>query len=365
MTRRIPFVLLFLVGLVAGRANAQETNQPRQPHPYDITPAAGPWAILIKSYSSPPVSKEELARTGGQARSQAYTLAYELVSELRRDYKLPAYFFDRSEETRNQERERLAAQRKQRWELYKNMGLKPEDIPEVAHVKKLQTIDDQYAVIVAANYPDMDTARRDLEHIRKLKAPSEKLLDKGGRLVPSKDNKATTEWTPLNPFETAFVVPNPTSPKAKDNHDAGEEEMAILRELNSNESYSLIHKCPGKWTLVVKVYRGTTIIVSRESEKSVLERAGLRSSRSGGDIMSACGKMAHQFADVLRNKQLSFDAYVLHLKNMSLVTVGSFSSERDPRLIEMMNTLSKLHLQVGTGPTETLVNPPQPFQVPK
>ena len=118
--------------------------------------------------------------------------------------------------------------------------------------------------------------------------------------------------------------------------------------------------------MIVKVYRGRTTLVSRESEKSLMERVSLNSSKSGGDVLGACVKQAHQFAEVLRNKQqLNFESYVIHLPNMSLVTVGSFHSEKDPRMLDMMSTLSKLQFKMTSGPTETLLNPPQPFQVPR
>jgi hypothetical protein len=351
MTGRTPFLFRFavvvLLGSIGVDVRAQQPSDNRPPHPYDITPAAGSWAILVKSYSG----------------KEAAALAFELVSELRREYKLRAYFFNRGDQARQEEEARVKAQREQRLAFYKQYGY---EAPEKIHIKRLAHIEDQYAVLIADNYPDMDTARKDLDRIRKMKPPSEKLLDKGWRAVPAKNDKdklEAVEHGVLNPFVTAFVVPNPTVPVQKDT-EGDKQDLMLLREMNSDESYSLIHKCPGKWTLVVKVYRGPTVLMSRESEKSVLERIGVGGSKSS-DVMGACGKQAHQFAELLRNKQLNFESFVLHTRNMSLVTVGSFVSEKDPRMAEMISTLSKLQLQVASGPAETLLNPPQPFPVPR
>ncbi|MFL5342606.1 MAG: hypothetical protein ACJ8F7_20935 [Gemmataceae bacterium] len=372
MTGRIPFVLALFAGITAlaagqtpvdpARGSSRFNNLGSQsqvslpdldrpipgtlqhPHPYDITPDAGAWAICVTSYIGP---------TAGP-------LAFDLVSELRssdkdKGYKLPAYLFNRTEELRKQERERVLTQRRQREEFFKQNGI---PMPEQRYEKRVLHIDAQYAVLICdPSFKDIDTARKHLDHIRKLKPPSEKLMNKGQMYAGGEENRSgpvkPAAYGYLNPFQTAFVVPNPTLPPPKPAPST--EPAANLREFNKNEEYN-IFKCPGAWTLVVKNYQGATTVVSRDSQRSVVEHNDPRQ----GDLLEACARQAHQLAEILRNKQLNFDSYVLHTKNMSIVTVGSFDSEKDPRMQQMMGQLSKLRLE----PYETLL-PPTPFKVPK
>lgn len=337
MLRYLTAVLFASLTTMPLLAQQPSGDKPKQPHPYDIDPKAGPWAICVKSYAGP----------------TSFQLSFDLVSELRRDYQLPAYFYNRGEEARAKENERLEAHRKIRWEGYKKAGL---DAPERVYVKKVLHIEDQYAVLVGG-YRDMEAARRGLDHLRTLKAPSDRLLDLGFSTGVGSDGNigGRVKKTYLNPFLTAFVVPNPSIPQAK--APPTQEPTINLRELNSAESYSLF-KCPGKWTLVVKSYQGASVIVSKDSEKSLMEKIGLGGKQ--GDLLEACAKQAHQLAEILRNKQLNLESYVLHTKNLSIVTVGSFENENDPRMYEMMSKLSKLRLE----PYETLQSP-TPFRVPK
>ena len=367
MSGRIPFALTLLAGIAAhlsGQSpydplNARGTNRNslinhelvpdldkkipgtlNHPHTYDITPEAGQWAILVTSYSGP----------------NAGPLALDFVSELRKDYKLPGYFYNRSEEARKQEKERLERLHQERIARYEQAGIKA---PEKAWVKHIAHIEAQYAVLIAdPKFKTLDDARHALNAIRKLKSPSERLmnhLDVTGK--PDAKSEVSNIGGFANPFLTAFVVPNPTLPPPKPATSASET-IANLRHLNSAEEFSLF-KCPGNWTLVVKSYQGASMVVSKDAEKSVLEKLGFGGDKQG-DLLEASGRQAHQLAEILRNKQLNFESYVLHMRNSSIVTVGSFDSEKDPRMQQMMDQITKLHL----APYETL-SPPTPFRVPK
>src|SRR5207244_3692163 len=119
-------------------------------------------------------------------------------------------------------------------------------------------------LIADPKFKTIDDARKALDHIRTLKPPSEKLMNKGHILGPAGEDKpgAVVKEAYMNPFQTAFVVPNPTLPPPKPATPT--DTMATLRHLNSAEEYSLF-KCPGKWTLVVKSYQGASTIVSKDS----------------------------------------------------------------------------------------------------
>jgi len=352
MARQKPMVA-FVIALGLGLAGDAWSQQPATPqangprkwtpdHPYNITPNAGAWAICVMSYSG----------------EKAFYLSEKFVTELRRDYRLPAYFFNRSDVERQKEEVREEEMRKKRWTLYdqlaKQMGHDdPKKVaPQTVHVKKPLRFEDQFAVMIGG-YRDMDNARRSLEYVRKLKPPSEELMNRAFVAGPA-NGGAEVKSAFINPFQSAFVVPNPTAPKQKP-PELDEKQLGFtLKELNADETYSLL-KCPGNWTLVVKVYRAPTVVLTKGQEKSPLDRS------KSGDLLGASAQQAHQLAEILRTPQLGFESYVLHTNNMSMVTVGSFDGPSDPRMEPLANKLATLKLE----PFESLMKPPMPFKVPR
>ena len=83
-------------------------------------------------------------------------------------------------------------------------------------------------------------------------------------------------------------------------------------------------------------------------------------------MFDAITKQSEQLAALLRHPQLDFESYVLHTNHGSLVTVGLFDSEKDPRLAAMQGRLSTLQLQTSGGVMgEQLMSPPLAMPVPK
>ena len=266
MVRRALLVLLTITGgilLPANRADAQQNSMswkgPWTPeHPYNIKPDTGPWAICVISYTG----------------KTAFAFAQDMVSELRSSgkdgYKLPGYFYNRSEVERQEEIKREEEFRQRRLETMKQFD--PSAVEDKIHIKKPLHIEDQFAVLIGG-YKDMDSARRSLDEIRKLKSPSEKLLHK----IWGTDKDGQAKNMPVNPFLTAFVCPNPSIPKEKNQQpQVSQEEFETsyrqLQELNAAESFNLL-KCHGKWTLVVKVYQSPTVIQTTHNEGGLFDRA--------------------------------------------------------------------------------------------
>jgi hypothetical protein len=131
--------------------------------------------------------------------------------------------------------------------------------------------------------------------------------------------------------------------------------FAGLDELNDNNAYSPL-KSAGKWTLIVKMYRAPSQMIGFN------ERGGGRgpAANNAAKMFEAIGKQAEGLAKLMRHPQLNFESYVIHTNHASLVTVGLFESEKDPRLLNMQATLAKLRLD-----PEQLMSPPLPIQVPK
>lgn len=347
MSRRHFLIAVAISAICVGNGVAQQPRKWTPEHPYNIVPNAGPWAICVMSY----------------AGEKAFFLAEKFVTELRRDYKLPAYFFNRSDVERKKEEVREEEMRKKRWALYADLARQmgqadPSAVaPKTVHVKKPLRMEDQFAVLIGG-YREMDTARRSLNYVRRLKPPSEELMNQAFVAGPA-NGGAEVRTSFVNPFVSAFVVPNPTAPKQQPEEIDERELGASLKELNADESFSLL-KCPGDWTLVVKVYRAPTIILSQGQDRRLFDRGS-----RGAELLQASARQAHQLAEVLRDPQLGFDAYVLHTNNMSMVTVGSFTGTNDPRMSEIANRVVSLKLKDASGGTEAFMNPPMPFKVPK
>src|SRR6266404_4024763 len=185
-----------------------------------------------------------------------------------------------------------------RQEFFQRQGI---PMPERVYEKRMLHIEAQYAVLIAdAKFKTIDDARHALNQIRKLKPPPERLRD-GIAVAARPDEKSAPvgEAGYVNPFLTAFVAPNPTLPPPKPATSPAES-MVNLRRLNSAEVYSLF-KCPGNWTLVVKSYQGASMIVSKDSEKSLIEKIGFGGDKQG-DLLEASARQARQLAEILRNK---------------------------------------------------------------
>ena len=125
--------MLVLLGIVTCSTAASR-------HP--VRPDAGPWMILVQSYAG-----EESAQ-----------LADELCVSLRRDYHVAAYVFDRGEEERQKERDRIGDVKRKMRDQAKAAGL-PEDskLPPI----KTHHIESQYAVLIGG-WKDQETARKAL-----------------------------------------------------------------------------------------------------------------------------------------------------------------------------------------------------------
>jgi len=355
-----------LIGAVP--IGAQHAAPPK--HPYDITPEAGAWTICVNAFfehiEAPPgrdFYPGELERL--LAESRARHLAIEFVSVLRRDYKLPAYMFNRGDEERKKEEERVERERKQREELFRQLG---GELPRKTYRKRLLHIQDQYIVLVGG-YPDQDSARRDLDRIRKFDLPADKkqrdefqakfcrrLYGVGG--IQGGDN--SNGYVYENPFKTAMVLPNPLVPRPKPAPLDADELARGLSAMNANNPYNLL-KHAGKWTLVVKTYRVPTRVVGLENNG--VQQVGAK----GGNVYDAVGKMAEELAKLLRHPGLNLDAYVLHTHNSSMVTVGIFESENDPRLLAKQAELGKLKLKDRDSgiEIEQLMNPALPIPIPR
>jgi hypothetical protein len=289
-----------------------------------LAPTNGPWMICVKSDTGP----------------QAGPLAHELAQEIRARHRLAAYVFNRGKDEADKQQKGIDERKK----LYPG-----------ARVKRVR-IEEQYAVLIG-DYRDMDAARRALDAVKKLPTPSDKLCDFVSVATPLEGEKAEVKGTFYNPFPGSFVVRNPLAPQERRPENLAD---PALKSLNSGEEYSLL-KCKKPWTLAIAVFQGATYYQGQNADPSLIERFfGDR----GGERLSASAQNAHDLVEVLRRKlqpEFRVEAYVLHTRNCSIVTVGGFDGPDDKRVQETATFLAK-HLLL---PGVQLLPQPVPMPVPR
>ena len=333
--RRAMFGLVLLVTLSPGHlvtwspCHAAPRVEADPSKDYRITPEVGPWVICAASYTGP----------------SAAVLAKQLVLQIRQRDNLPAYYFDRGEKERREQEEYLN-------QFRQRAG------PDV-RLRKVR-IPDQYAVLIGG-YPDMDSARRALNTVKRLKPPELKLGPNQTTMDRTIDPQ-TGRILEVNPFATAFVARNPSLPPTPQSQNKPDD--PFLKELNAGVEYSLL-QCNRPYTLAVKEYHGISVIQPRSGASAFLDKIGLGRKT---ETLSASALQAHELARVLR-EHLHLEAYVLHTRRSSIVTVGGFDGLDDPELQRMQRQLASLSLQPGTpgGSMDVLqlFSPPIPMRVPR
>jgi len=321
--KRFLFAFAGLVLLLGtGRFVARDVEaDPKQT--YSVTAEVGGWMICAASYTGPEASQ----------------LAHDMVLEIRQNYNLPAYLFNRGADERRKQREELDRIR----QLTNGEG-RP----------RFCRIEEQFAVLVGG-YKDMESARKALDGFKKLQ-PSQKLMASITTAKPTtKDGQKgmMIEKAYLNPFLSAFVVRNPT---AAVDHTADKAPDPFLKKLNSGETYS-IYKCKKPFTLAVAIFQGAPLLQQPDSDPSFFAKL---IGASSGEQLAASALNAHNLAQVLSG--LGYETYVFHTRYNSVVSVGSFERGDDPQIARMS---AVLHEKIKAQPQVRLLAQPLPMPVPK
>jgi hypothetical protein len=322
----------------AAPANGASAN------PFPLPASAGPWMIAVAHYVG--FDGSELSR--------------QVALDLRNNHHLEAYIYNRGDEERRQQDEE--------WEQ-----LKAKYPPGTPLKRRRVRIQDQYAVLVGS-FKDSESASAMLPRIKALPVPVLKL---SSGAVPyeimtyqepdPQTKEMVSKTRPVHPYHNAMVVRNPLVPAAaaKSNWDP------IFPKLNADEDYSLLKNAKG-WTLLVKVYQGSQIIQAGGS-------GGAAQGKSGGffgsigldfshrDTLNLIAAQAHELARFLREPRFGFDAYVLHTRYTSIVTVGSFTGPDDPAMQRTINQLASLKFSTSQGGSDPigLMPTPAPLPVPR
>src|SRR5262249_32282551 len=124
------------------------------------------------------------------------------------------------------------------------------------------------------------------------------------------------------------------------------------------------------WTLAIKAFNGMCYVESASRPTNFLDKLLGRSEQLNASAMNA-----HNMAEAMR--KMGFEAYVLHTRSSSIVTVGGFASQDDPRMNSVKESLRPLQFQVDkakpqsagsvpAGSTNLQLFPqPLPMEVPR
>jgi len=285
---------------------------------YPLTEDCGPWSIMAVTFSGPDAKEQ----------------AQELIYEIRRRYKLPAYmhtmhfdhasgtFGDKSKGTTKKGRYRL----NERDEIAVLVG-DFSDVDDPAARKVLEKI--KYA------HPDcLDVEKRlaegktDSRSLGRLRAIQQAVMPETAK----KKNKG--------PMSHAFITTNPLLPdeyfvpKGVDN---------LVKDMNSTVEHSLL-KCPGKYTVKVATFKGQTVIDPREIKE-------IENGKTMSHQLEDAAENAHRVTMALRKK--GYDAYEFHDRNASIVTVGAYETVGGPRAdgkFEINPQAQKIITELGPKP---------------
>ncbi|MCE9566629.1 MAG: hypothetical protein K8U57_31790 [Planctomycetes bacterium] len=322
-------------------------------HPWAVKPEHGAFFICIKSYSRP--NKPTATDSGPTARE----MAEELATEIRDLYKVQALLYEYVSAERRAEMASIAAARERarvfasQLEKYKqDAQLKGMSFLEEDRVKvrfKTMNYQDQIAVLIGGFKTDED-ARKALNTVRTWRAPKNMMLMDGAVLErPGKDGKLEFTSARLNPYLTAHVVPNPAIARTADPAEAQAIDPFIVK-LNEGRPLSLLN-AKKAWTLGVKSFTAPVEISSKDSGSGGVMRSG--GSGKGADILRASVEQAEQLAKALRDMRGNgippggFEAFVLHTRTASIVTVGQFDSPNDPALTQTKQMLTRMTLKAS------------------
>jgi hypothetical protein len=298
---------------------------------YVITSDDGQWVVCAASFMGP----------------SAPALAKQLAYELRRRDNLQAFVFNHADEERRQLNEEFERLKKER--------------PELAARPRKVRIEEQCAVLVGG-YKDIEAARSALAGLKKLSPPSLKAEASEIEFFVQGAEKTTKERTP---FANAFVTRNPALPAVPKQTVKFD---PLWKKLNADEEYSLLN-CKKPFTLLVKEYHGAQVLQPKTGTGAFLDAIGLGGNKPG-EALAAAGAQAHELAKLLHNKQFNLDAYVLHTRTSSFVTVGGFDAVDDPdiervkRQVATLNTLSTKTKDGRIEPLRLVFDNPVPMEVP-
>ena len=266
---------------------------------YPLGKQHGPWMVMVASFRN--VNEEH--RIQGLSATEA---AGELVYELRQK-GIPAYVFEqRGEVGRVSTRDRSGRPDRRIYAARRGM-----------------------ISVLAGNYESINAeqkqgriAQKTLRYIKRL---SPNIMEQGGRYRPTPGRPS--------PLSGAFLTVNPLLSAQEI---LSRKSDPLLAKLNAGMDHSLLNN-PGKYTLVIKTISGKSITkLANSSFANAVSRfdSGFKNS------LDDAAQSAWELTQAMRNARelgypADYEAYVFHDRFRSIVTVGSFESPQDPRIVQL------------------------------
>lgn len=286
---------------------------------YQLSEKSGPWLIFAASFAGDGAAKE----------------ARQLVLELRKTYKLPAYMHAKSFDFT---------------EKMNGIGINPDRSPKRMKYDK-EGVLDEYAVLVgdfeSVNDPGLQKT------LKKIKLANPDCLTKRPDQTTRRFAKLRKFHKKVNgneekrkkgPMGSAFAVTNPMIPRE---FFAPKGIDSLVLKMNKNVKHSLLD-CSQPYTVRVATFRGNVVIDQRKVQdiqqgnkkmKSRLEEAAIQ---------------ANKLTALLRKKGI--EAYEFHDIHESYVTVGEFAwvgrpradgkQEMNPEVLKVIKAYGPVHQPV-------------------
>jgi hypothetical protein len=293
---------------------------------YALTKRHGPWMIMVASFNKP----AEFEKNEGMSPMQA---AEELVYELRRK-AIPAYIFEQDEEFGNLTTVDRRAQGEHKAKTRNWAG---------------------GICVLAGNYRTSKdpVAQETLAYIKKFQPKFlrdvEAQAQAGQGQVITRSQSGGVFRTSANrpgPLSGAFMT---TNPKLTEEDLALRKRDPFILRLNTGSDYSLMTN-PAKFTVVVATFQGKSEIYSEGTEHKVQPISA---------NLSNAAERAWELCTALRRAKSygydrDYDAWIYHDRYSSIVTVGSFESKDDPRIIATQNLFGAKVASVHADGSPTL-----------
>jgi len=339
---RINHRLILICGLITGllgiarSADARSRIDAVKGKQYRLTKKHGPWMIMVASLAEPPPDRKIEGMTPREAADQ-------LVYELRRK-GIPAYTYHQSELKRS-------------INTFDRLG---------RDERRTYTAREDRICVIAGNYSNINNriAQKTLSYVKTIHPKS---WEKGGIYKPTPGRPG--------PLSGAFMSINPKlSPE-----DVAQRKIdPLLLRLNSRQRFSLLQS-RGKYSLSVASFFGS-MSTKTGSFSNVRRLLQSKKEHRNGPTLDDAAENANELVQALRSGNYlvidirktrpphqivtypgkKMDAFVLHKKYKSIVTVGVFDQQNDPRIRSLFETFGAKQVrdnrgQVGSMPQYIMV----------
>lgn len=319
------WIAVGLVGGLAGAAQAAPWDKLLTLNRVDADPQKtyaladtnGPWMIIACSFSGPKAEEQ----------------AQQLVLELRKRYKLPAYQYEKTFDVGKD---------------IQGLGVDRYNNPRKMKLARGESEIREIAVLVGdyptADDPEAQTTLKKLKYYQpeclKVEPGRETARTLAGwRAIQSYVLPADSDKKKKGPMGHAMIT---TNPKLPSEYFAPQGLDEVVIKANEGVEHSLLD-CPGKYTVMVAHFTGRSkVVISQkdmEKELSILNRT-----KAEDSPLVEAAERAHNLTVALRKQGI--EAYEFHDRSASIVTVGSFASygnqgqdgtiELDPRILKII-----------------------------